>query len=49
MDALGITNAGANSAIRRLEDQGWLEVHRVAGRGGRITWAASEILDVLLD
>ena len=47
IEALDITNAGANSAIRRLETRGWLREFRVEGRGGRITWAAPEILRIL--
>lgn len=47
MNALDVTNAGANNAIRRLEDRGWLSRRGTSGRGGRITWAAPEILTVL--
>lgn len=47
MRALGITNAGANSVIRRIEARGWLEEFRVEGRGGRITWVAPEVMDIL--
>lgn len=47
MNALDVTNAGANNAIRRLEDRGWLSRRGTSGRGGRITWAAHEILTVL--
>ena len=47
MEALDITNAGANSAIRRLEARGMLREYRVGGRGGRITWAAPAILTIL--
>ena len=47
MRALGVTNAGAHGAIRRLEDRGWLRQVGVEGRGGRITWAAPDILEIL--
>lgn len=45
--ALDMTNAGANGVIRRLEERGWLQQVRVSGRGGRITWVAHEIMDIL--
>lgn len=47
MNALDITNAGAHSVIRRLESRGWLQQFRVEGRGGRITWVAGEVMDIL--
>jgi DNA-binding MarR family transcriptional regulator len=47
MEALDVTNAGANNVIRRLEEKGWLREFRVQGRGGRITWAAPEVMDIL--
>jgi Fic family protein len=47
MRALEVTNAGANNAIRRLEDRAWLREVHVAGRGGRITWVAQGIMDIL--
>lgn len=49
MEALGVTNAGANNLIRRLEDKDWLRRDRVSGRGGRITWVAPAIMDILTD
>ncbi|MTV26736.1 Fic family protein [Nitriliruptoraceae bacterium ZYF776] len=48
MVELGVTNAGANNVLRRLEGRGWLAPFNVAGRGGRITWVAPSILDVLV-
>ena len=47
MNALDVTNAGANNAISRLEDRGWLTRRGTSGRGGRITWAADEVLGIL--
>ncbi|MEX1163827.1 MAG: Fic family protein [Nitriliruptor sp.] len=49
MRALSVTNAGANSVLRRLEKVGILERAHVGGRGGRITWVAPAILDLLVD
>lgn len=49
MDALGVTNAGANNLLRRLEERGWLQQSRVAGRGGRITWVAHDVMAILDD
>jgi predicted transcriptional regulator len=46
-EALAMTNAGANGLVRRLEDRGWLQQVRVSGRGGRITWVASEVMRIL--
>lgn len=45
--SLGITNAGANNLLRRLENLGVLRQSSVTGRGGRITRYAPAILDVL--
>lgn len=42
-----ITNAGANNLLRRLEDRGWLVPAHVGGRGGKITWFAPEVMDIL--
>lgn len=47
MDALDVTNAGANGLIRKLEERGWLVETRVSGRGGRITWIAPDVMRVL--
>ena len=47
MRVLGVTNAGANNVLRRLEDRGWLRKVHVGGRGGRITWVAQDIMDAL--
>lgn len=47
MRAFSVTNAGANSVLRRLENAGILERAHVGGRGGRITWVAPAILEVL--
>jgi Fic family protein len=47
MKALSITNQGANNVLRRIEDTGWLRQVHARGRGGRITWVATEIMDVL--
>lgn len=47
MRALSITNAGANNVLRKLERAGVLAEAHVGGRGGRITWVAPAILDVL--
>lgn len=47
MNHLGVTNAGANNAIRRVAERGWLTRRGTSGRGGRITWAADEVLAIL--
>lgn len=47
MRLLGVTNAGANNVLRRLERHGWLRQVHVGGRGGRITWIADEIMTIL--
>lgn len=47
MTALGVTNPGANNLLRRLEGAGLLVESHVTGRGGRITWLAPEVLEVL--
>lgn len=49
MERLGVSNPGANNLIRRIEDRGWLRQARVSGRGGRITWVASDVMEVLTD
>jgi hypothetical protein len=47
MSLLDVTNAGANNVLRRLEERGWLRQAHVGGRGGKITWVAPEIMDIL--
>ena len=49
MNALGVTNAGANNLLRRLEARDWLRQARVAGRGGRITWFAPEVMAAITE
>ncbi|CAN5134215.1 Fic family protein [soil metagenome] len=44
---LDVTGAGALNVIRKLEGKGWLREARVSGRGGRITWIATDIMGVL--
>lgn len=46
-DALGVTNAGANNLLRRLESVEILRQSHVSGRGGRITWYAPDVMNVL--
>lgn len=47
MDAIGVTNAGARNAIKRVEKRGWLTQVGTSGRGGAIRWRADEVLAVL--
>jgi Fic family protein len=49
MNVLGVTNAGANNLLRRLEGRGWLRQARVSGRGGRITWFAPEVMAAITE
>jgi Fic family protein len=49
MKALGVTNAGANNLLHRLEGRSWLRQARVAGRGGRITWFAPEVMAAIAE
>lgn len=46
-DQLGVTNAGANNLLRRLESADILRQSHVSGRGGRITWYAPDVMEVL--
>jgi len=46
-DELGVTNAGANNLLRRLESAEILRQSHVSGRGGRITWYATDVMRVL--
>lgn len=46
---LTVTNQGALNLIRVFEDKGWLARTGSLGPGGRITWYATEILDVMSD
>ncbi|AKT50271.1 Fic family protein [Arsenicicoccus sp. oral taxon 190] len=45
--ALEVTNQGARNLIRRAEDQGFVRSLGTFGRGGRETWLAQEVFDVL--
>lgn len=47
--ALGISNQGAHSLLRQLEQRGWLQRMGTIGRGGRNYWNAHEIFDVVSD
>lgn len=49
MEALDVTNQGANNLLRRLEQLGVVVVARRRGRGGRITWLAPDILAAIAD
>jgi Fic family protein len=49
MHALGVTNAGANNLLRRLEGRALLRQARVTGRGGRITWFAPEVMAAITE
>lgn len=45
--ALGVTNQGALNLVRKAEALGWLTGLPAQGRGGRRSWVAKEIFDVL--
>lgn len=46
-EALGVSNPGALSLISQLENEGWLELVDVRGRGGRHYWLAPDVMEVL--
>jgi Fic family protein len=45
--ALGVTQPGALTLLRRIEKRGWLEDRGTSGRGGRVVWVAPEVLRVI--
>jgi predicted transcriptional regulator of viral defense system len=45
--ALGVTQPGALSLLRRIEQRGWLQDRGTSGKGGRVVWVAPEVLCVI--
>ncbi len=45
--ALGVTQPGALSLLRRIEQRGWLQDRGTSGKGGRVVWVAPEVLGVI--
>ena len=45
--ALGVTQPGALSLLRRIEQRGWLQGRGTSGKGGRVVSVAPEVLGVL--
>lgn len=46
-NALGLSNQGARNLIREAERRGWVTPIGSSGRGGRMHWVASRVLEII--
>jgi Fic family protein len=44
---LGVTQPGALTLLRKIEQRGWLQDRGTSGKGGRVVWVAQEVRSVI--